>query len=103
MVHQYNVDHSAWPAEMGPGIEPPELLTYLQNRLQWEHEDYQYDWELWVDDAGNPTQPSTGVLVGFSIVTTDPELAAAVRRLYKGIIIDTIPNHTTFVIEPYHT
>jgi prepilin-type N-terminal cleavage/methylation domain-containing protein len=102
MVHVHYADHSFYPAELGPGTEPPELQPYLDGRLEWNHEDYQYDWELWVDDAGNPTQPSTGVLVGFSIVTTDPELAAAVRRLYKGIIIDTIPNHTTFVIEPYN-
>jgi prepilin-type N-terminal cleavage/methylation domain-containing protein len=103
MVHQHYADHSTYPADQGPGIEPPELTTYLQNRLLWVHEDYQYDWELWVDGAGNPTQPSTGVMVGFSIVTTDPELAAMLKKIYKGVILDTIPNHTTFVIEPYHT
>jgi len=102
MVHVHYADHSFYPPELGPGVEPPELTPYLQGRLEWEHQDYQYDWELWVDDAGNPTEPSTGVLVGFSIVTNDPELAAAVRRLYKGMILDTIPNHTTFVIEPYN-
>ncbi len=101
MVHQYNADHSSYPADTGPGTEPPELASYLQGRLSWSHADYQYDWELWVDDAGNPTEPATGVLVGFSIVTNDPGLAAAVHRIYKGILLDTIPNHTTFVIEPY--
>ena len=103
MVHQNYADHSSYPADVGPGVEPPELAQYLQGRLAWTHEDYLYDWELWVDGSGNPTQPSTGVLVGFSIVTTNPELSAAVRRLFKGTVIDTIPNHTTFVIEPYHS
>jgi type IV pilus assembly protein PilA len=103
MVHQNYADHSSYPAETGPGVEPPELTSYLQNRITWTHADYQYDWELWVDGGGNPTQPSTGVLVGFSIVTTDPDLAASLRKIYKGVIIDTIPNHTTFVIEPYHS
>jgi prepilin-type N-terminal cleavage/methylation domain-containing protein len=103
MVHQNYADHSAYPPETGPGVEPPELSPYLQNRIAWTHADYQYDWELWVDGGGNPTQPSTGVLVGFSIVTTDPDLAASLRKIYKGVIIDTIPNHTTFVIEPYHS
>jgi prepilin-type N-terminal cleavage/methylation domain-containing protein len=101
MVHQYNADHSSYPPEQGPGTEPPELASYLQGRLTWSHVDYQYDWELWVDGSGNPTEPATGVLVGFSIVTDDPALAAAVHRIYKGILLDTIPNHTTFVIEPY--
>ena len=100
-VHQHYADHSFYPLDTGPGIEPPELTPYLQNRLVWTHEDYQYDWELWVDDAGNPTQPATGVLVGFSVVSTDAKLIFALRKLYKGTILDTIPNHTTFVIEPY--
>jgi hypothetical protein len=43
------------------------------------------------------------VLVGFSIATNDPALAMWLKRLYKGAILDTIPNHTTFVIEPYGT
>ena len=100
-VHQHYADHSFYPPEVGPGTEPPELTPYLQSRLHWMHPDYQYDWELWVDDAGNPTQPATGVLVGFSVVSTDAKLIFALRKLYKGTILDTIPNHTTFVIEPY--
>ena len=100
-VHQHYADNNFYPPERGPGIEPPELTSYLQGRLRWTHEDYQYDWELWIDNSGNPTQPSTGVIVGFSIATTDPALAAALHKMYKGIILDTIPNHTTFVIEPY--
>ena len=100
-VHQHYADHSFYPPEVGPGTEPPELTPYLQSRLHWTHPDYQYDWELWVDDAGDPTQPATGVLVGFSVVSTDAKLIFALRKLYKGTILDTTPNHTTFVIEPY--
>ena len=103
MASQHYVDHSFYPPETGPGVEPPELGPYLQGRLLWTHPDYQYDWELWVDASGNPTQPSSGVLVGFSIVTTDLALADAVHKIFKGTVIDTIPNHTTFVIEPYHS
>jgi prepilin-type N-terminal cleavage/methylation domain-containing protein len=100
-VHQHYADNNFYPPEQAAGVEPPELATYLQGRLIWTHEDYQYDWELWVDSSGNPTQPATGVIVGFSIATSDPALAAALHKMYKGIILDTIPNHTTFVIEPY--
>lgn len=101
MVHQYYADHGAYPADQGPGVEPPELASYLRARLVWAHADYDYDWELWVDGSGDPTNPSTGVLVGFSIVTKDPKLADALHKMYKGIVLDTIPDHTTFVIEPY--
>jgi prepilin-type N-terminal cleavage/methylation domain-containing protein len=103
MASQHYVDHSYYPPDTTPGVEPPELTSYLEGRIMWVHPDYSYDWELWVDNAGNPTQPSTGVLVGFSIVTDDPLLADALHKIYKGTILDTIPNHTTFVIEPYHT
>ncbi len=101
MVHQYYADHGGFPADQGPGVEPPELTSYLSGRLVWNNQDYQYDWELWVDGSGNPTEPSTGVIVGFSIVTSDPNLSAALHHMYKGIVLDTIPNHTTFVIEPF--
>ena len=103
MASQHYADHSFYPPETGPGVEPPELSPYLQGRLVWTHPDYQYDWELWVDSAGNPSQPSTGVIVGFSIVTTDPKLAEAVHRIFQGTLLDTVPLHTTFVIEPYHS
>ena len=103
MASQYYADRSYYPPDQGPGVEPPGLTSYLQGRLVWTHPDYQYDWELWVDASGNPTQPASGVLVGFSIVTTDAALSAAVHKLYKGTVLDTIPNHTTFVIEPYHS
>lgn len=101
LASQHYVDHSFFPADSTPGVEPPELSVYVQGRLVWTHPDYQYDWELWVDGSGNPTQPATGVLVGFSIVTTDLALVDALRKIFKGTLIDTIPNHTTFVIEPY--
>ena len=102
MVHQHYADHGFYPADQGSGTEPPELAPYLTNRLAWIHPDYVYDWELWVDGGGDPLEPATGVLVGFSIVTTDAKLVNALHKLYKGIILDTIPNHTTFVIEPYN-
>jgi prepilin-type N-terminal cleavage/methylation domain-containing protein len=102
MVHQHYADHSFYPLDQTSGVEPPELSPYIQNRLIWTHQDYQYDWELWADGTGNPTEPSTGVIVGFSIVTDDPKLVYALHRIYKGIILDTIPNHTTFVILPYN-
>ena len=56
------------------------------------------------------SRPSVGVLsfegliaaMSFSsVVSTDAKLIFALRKLYKGTILDTIPNHTTFVIEPY--
>ena len=83
MASQHYVDHSFYPPETGPGVEPPALTPYLQGRLVWTHPDYQYDWELWVDNSGNPTQPSTGVIVGFSVVEFRPRSAEAVARVER--------------------
>lgn len=102
MVHQHYADKGFYPLDTTPGVEPPELTPYIQHRLIWVHQDYAYDWELWMDGSGSPTEPSTGVIVGFSIVTDDPKLADALHKIYKGIILDTIPKHTTFVIQPYN-
>lgn len=102
MVHQHYADKGFFPLDQTPGVEPPELTPYIQNRLIWVHQDYAYDWELWMDGSGSATAPSTGVIVGFSIVTDDARLVNALHKIYKGIILDTIPNHTTFVIQPYN-
>src|SRR6185436_9706719 len=82
MASQHYVDHSFYPPDGSTGVEPPELTSYLDGRLHWTHPALQYDWELWVDDSGNPTQPATGVLVGFSVVSTDAKLIFALRKLY---------------------
>ena len=103
MVHQHYADHSFYPLDQNSGVEPPELTPYLDNRIIWVHQDYAYDWELWMDGSGNPTEPATGVIVGFSIVTDDPKLVNALHKIYKGIVLDTIPDHTTFVITPYNS
>jgi hypothetical protein len=100
-ARQHYTEHHFYPQEVGAGKEPPELRPYLRNQLRWTHQDYQYDWEVWVDGAGDPTAPATGALVGFSVVTTDPKLIEALRKLYKGTILNTLPNRTTFIIEPY--
>lgn len=42
-VHQCYVDTNFYPPDQGPGVEPPELTSYLQGRLRWTHQDYQYD------------------------------------------------------------
>jgi hypothetical protein len=35
-------------------------------------------------------------------VTSDPALTDALHKVFKGTILDTIPNHTTFVIDPFN-
>ena len=99
-ARQHYADHRFYPQEVGAGKEPVELKPYLQDRLRWTHQDYQYDWEVWVDRAGNPAEPAAGAMVGFAVVTTDPKLLDELRKLYKGRIL-TLPHHTTFIIEPY--
>lgn len=97
-AYLYFGDHADWPAEVQLGVVPAELKPYLREDMEFVNQWYQIDWDNWMvwDDPVGPgnTQgegkghgkarsklPQTGVLVGVSLVTRDPELMAAARGM----------------------
>jgi prepilin-type N-terminal cleavage/methylation domain-containing protein len=53
-AYNYEADHNnQWPAEVGPGTVPPELVDYLPNGFTFIKTSYQLDWE----NRGNSTDP----------------------------------------------
>ena len=77
---EYNVDTNAWPADVYPGIVPPELGPYLGADFTFQREHYRLDWENWLMPDGTPKH-GNGVLLGVSIVTTDDRLGQALETV----------------------
>ncbi|HEX6852812.1 MAG TPA: prepilin-type N-terminal cleavage/methylation domain-containing protein [Candidatus Polarisedimenticolaceae bacterium] len=98
---QYYTDHGRFPRDVDGGRPPEGLETYLGGRVRWVMSDYSYDWDLWIRPDGDPAHPATGVLIGVSFLTENPKLRASVLRVYRGPILQTLSQSTTFVIEPY--
>jgi len=102
-VVDYYQTNSAYPAERAVGVVPPEIRTAIANKVNFNNTKLrvQYDWEYWINAQGNPTQRATGVTVGFSVVTTDQKLIAAIQRVYRGgCFVRVNSTKYTFVIEP---
>jgi prepilin-type N-terminal cleavage/methylation domain-containing protein len=100
-VMVYSADFNKFPPDAGPGVFPPEMLDYLSAKYQFTPDrDYMYEWENWTGEDGNPDDGGTGIAVGFSVVTDDPDLAAALIKRFPVLCQQTEPNKYTFVIEP---
>ena len=98
-AYTYNIDTGDWPADVYPGIVPPELERYLDDPDAFRGEGYQLDWENWVLPDGSPMHPQTGVLLGISVVTESDRLGRALVDLVgSGAAKYTLGDNYTFVI-----
>ena len=77
-AYSYYADKNTWPAEVGAGVLPPELLTYLPQNFAFTKPQYQLDWDVW---SASSTQES---LVGVTITATDPVITAMIYRFSQA-------------------
>ena len=96
---KYYVDNGHYPPDMWPGQEIPDLTDDLSNISWTQPWGGSYDWDVWLNAAGQPTQGQTGVAIGFSVVTDDERFLSKLYKLYKGDLRPTLANHHTFVIQ----
>lgn len=97
-AYLYFGDHGDWPGEVQAGVVPVELKPYLREDIELMNPWYRIDWDNWMvwDNPGGPGNwkgkgkgpgkarskfPQTGVLVGVSLISDDPELMAAARGM----------------------
>lgn len=110
-AYLYFGDHAEWPGEVQAGAVPPGLVPYLRENVELMNPYYKIDWDNWMvwdtapgngngnGNGGNGNGnangngngkgqgkarskfPQTGILVGVSLISTDPELMAAARGM----------------------
>lgn len=102
-VSDYYLAHEAWPEDAAIGVQPPELDDFLSDQMNWSESSYSYDYDYLADSEGNPTQPESGVLVGFSVRNADPRLIALIESAQPGTLTQTWGNGVTFVIQAPYT
>ncbi len=92
-------DSSQWPADLPVGIPPAELVSRLPAGFEFVRRDYRLDWDNWVGQPHAPGDPRSLVLVGVSVVTTDPKLLDTIQSLLsRGYVIRTGPTKATLRI-----
>jgi prepilin-type N-terminal cleavage/methylation domain-containing protein len=70
-----------WPDEVGPGVVPPALVSYLPSGFRFQRNEYTLDWENFVPPAGGT---SPGMQVGVVITTPLPRLERALENALGG-------------------
>ena len=95
----YYAEHNRFPASGQWGVAPQTLISELPQGFEWHYRNVDYRWERWSLPNGLPTNPSQTVLLGLSVRTSDLNLMAAVRGLYRGQVAFGSSNQITFVIE----
>ena len=84
-------NNNQWPAEVGPGVMPPELAGYLPSGFTFANPSYTLDWEH--IPGGDP------YTVGVRLTTPDPRLMnALVQSLGTRTPYYVVGNTMTFVM-----
>ena len=92
-------DSSQWPAELPVGVPPAELVSRLPAGFGFVRKNYRLDWDNWVGQPRAPSDPRISVLVGISVVTTDPKLLDTIQALAsRGYLVRTEPTRATLRI-----
>ncbi len=67
-AYNYEADHNnSWPADVGPGVVPPEMIPYLPRGFSFTHPLYTLDWD-------NNSPGMTPYQTAISMTTTDERL-----------------------------
>jgi prepilin-type N-terminal cleavage/methylation domain-containing protein len=77
-AYTYYADKNTWPAEVGAGVLPSELLTYLPQQFAFIKPGYQLDWDVWSASASQES------MVGVTITADDPVITAMIYRLSQS-------------------
>jgi len=95
----YNGDAHTWPADAAAGVVPPELNGYIPDGFSFNGNGYQLDFENLFFPAGLPGDPTTTVLIGVAVTSTDARLHNAIGELLGGNVVASAGNTHTVVID----
>jgi len=76
-VYTYYSDGSAWPAEVGPGVVPPELVPILSPGFTFVKDVYTLDYDYFPVSGSGPGS----YIVGVTVTTPDPVLMAKLEQI----------------------
>lgn len=91
-TYNYWSDKQQWPGDAGSGITPPELESYLGDRIPFTNEYYTFDFD-------NTAPPGPGREVSVRVTSSDTKLMEVLGRLVGSQSpFYMVGNTLTFVI-----
>lgn len=76
-TYAYYTDDYKWPAEVGPGIVPPELVPVMNSGTTFIKDVYTLDYDYFPISGSGPGS----YIVGVTVTTTDPKLMTKLEQL----------------------
>jgi prepilin-type N-terminal cleavage/methylation domain-containing protein len=70
-------EHGVWPEEVGAGVVPAGLQTYLPGGFDFSKTEYQLDWDNFVPPGGGP---SGGMQLGVVVSSSNARLMKALQN-----------------------
>jgi prepilin-type N-terminal cleavage/methylation domain-containing protein len=95
---QFNGDLQSWPAEVGQGVIPGGLATYMPDGFSFQGNGYELDYER-LSPVVIPGDPSTTQLIAVAVIADTDELSNAVIELLGGSIIYSVGRKHTVMID----
>jgi prepilin-type N-terminal cleavage/methylation domain-containing protein len=74
-AYNYQADQRAWPSDVGSGIVPPGLATYLPEGFDLVKDDHTLDYDYW---GGSP------FLLGVTLITPDSVLGRTALEMLSS-------------------
>jgi len=98
-AYAFHTENQLWPAEVGAGVVPPELVPDLPEGFSFNRDEYSIDWENWQLPSGLPQFPQSRMLIAVSFTTSDSALANIIRlKLGHSTLHFTVGNTSTFAV-----
>jgi type II secretory pathway pseudopilin PulG len=94
----YHAQAFAWPAEVGTGVIPPELVDYLPENFSFQGDGYELDYERFTS-VSIPSDPTTTQLIAIAVTADTDELSNAIVELLRGSLIFSSGRKHTEVID----
>ncbi len=97
--YAFHTEFQTWPAEVGAGVVPAELVDDLPDGFRFDRGEYSLDWQNWQLPNGLPQFPGQNMLMALTITTPDTQLANTIRiKLGSRTLHFVSGNSTTFAI-----
>ncbi len=89
----------AWPAEVGPGVVPAEMVNYLPKNFSFSRPEYTLDWENLAPPGGGT---SAGMQIGVVISSSNSRMQLALEQTLgnKGPFFVTGSDLTFVIVGP---
>jgi len=76
-VYSYYTDATTWPAEVGAGVIPPELIPNLSAGYSFIRNEYTLDYDYFPISGSGPG----GYIVGVTVTSTNPKLMTKLEQI----------------------